>query len=220
MEEEEIHAGDFTVDSVYPLPKMLCTVLTLNNPRKVAVVTWLSRIGATTMPDFAMIPNRLMNYSDIDPEIPDLGEYNVKKVQFLQQCVATFTSTGVPDDDPRSWTKETFNSAFINLPEEAANPPPLPPRAAAQVGGEASNVHNISKRSPHETMMGLRTKLAETIKGLPTMTHDNVNTVLKETYSLLTSTPLQAMTERFERTYKEKGTVCERNICFEIFKRV
>ena len=69
-------------------------------------------------------------------------------------------------------------------------------------------------------MMGLRTKIAETTKGLPILTKNNLNADLKETYSLLTSTPLQAMTERFERTYKEKGTVCERNICFEIFKRV
>jgi len=69
--DEEIHANDFTVDSNNPLPKMLCTLLTLNGPRKVAVAEWLVRLGAGTMPDFAMISNRLMKYSAIDPTIPD-----------------------------------------------------------------------------------------------------------------------------------------------------
>ena len=54
--------------------------------------------------------------------------------------------------------------------------------------------------------MSLRTKLTDLVKGVPIMTHENVNPVIKETYALLTSTPLQHLIEKFERAYKHKGT--------------
>jgi len=122
MDDDSMTMDNFQIDSTLLLSRILCTVLTLTDPRKVAVLTWLERICADNMSDFTMIPNRLMNFSDIDPEIAGLGEFTVRKIQFLQKCLTNFTSTGNPDDDPRSWTRETFNAAFSNAPEDDANP--------------------------------------------------------------------------------------------------
>ena len=39
--DEKINFEEFTVESNNPLSKMLCTLLTLNEPRKVAIAQWL-----------------------------------------------------------------------------------------------------------------------------------------------------------------------------------